>query len=282
MSTHAMFDTGGPRARRRVLIATVLSVVGLAGLAGLVYYQFYSAGQLKPSQWQTFVQPGNLAYLARALRGTAAAAAGAGAIALPLGLLLAVGRLSRLAVLRVPATAVIEFFRAVPVLLVIYVFLFALPQYGVNPSTYWKLVIPIGLCAAAVLAEVFRAGVLAVPRGQEEAGLSVGLTKGQAFRIVVFPQALRMIVPALVAQVVVVVKDTAFGWVVSYPELMQSGRVLVANTGDLVQTYLVITLIYVVINVLISAFAHYLDRVLGRARTGRRVSVLTVVERSAA
>ncbi|WP_313558454.1 amino acid ABC transporter permease [Miniimonas arenae] len=281
MSAHALFDTQGPRGRATVRIVTMLSVVAAFALAALVYWQLYRTGQLAPSKWRTFTQPGTLRYFADALRNTALAALGAAAIGLPLGLVLALGRLSRRRWLRLPSTAVIELFRAVPVLLVIYVFMFALPAYGIRLSIYAKLVIPIGLCAAAVLAEVFRAGVLAVPRGQTEAGLAVGLREGLVMRIVVFPQALRMVVPALVAQSVVVVKDTAFGYVVSYPELMQSGKVLVANTNDLIQTYLVITLVYVVVNVLISAFAQRLERRMNRARGMGRVSILARVRRTA-
>lgn len=281
MSTHALFDTAGPRAQRTVRIVTVASVVLIAAALALAVWQFHSSGQLAPSKWRTFVESGTLRYFGRALRGTLTAALGAAAIGLPLGLALALGRLSTRYWLRWPATSVIEFFRAVPVLLIIYVFLFALPQYGINPSTYFKLVIPIGLCAAAVMAEVFRAGVLAVPRGQSEAGMAVGLHQGQVMRLVVFPQALRMIVPALVAQAVIVVKDTAFGWVVSYPELMQSGRVLVANTGDLVQTYLVITVVYVMLNIAISALAQRLERRLNAGRGAGRVSLLARARRSA-
>ena len=274
---HVLFDVAGPVARRRTRIVTGISVVAIVGALGLVYFQLYSSGALAPSKWLTFTEPGTLRYFRGALANTALAALGAGALAVPLGLIMALGRLSASPLLRVPATAYIEFFRAVPVLLVIYAFMFALPQYGINPSVYYKLAIPIGLCTSAVLAEVFRAGVLAIPRGQNEAGLAVGLTDGQSFRTVVFPQALRVIVPALVAQAVIVVKDTAFGYVVSYPELQQSARVLVANTGDLVQTYFVVTVVYIVVNVIISRLAVIIDRRLATRAAGRRRQPLSVL-----
>ncbi|MFT4218255.1 MAG: amino acid ABC transporter permease [Micropruina sp.] len=266
---HALFDTAGPKARARVRIFTVISVLILLAIIGLAYWQLYLSGALAPSKWLPFTQPAIQSYFAGALGRTALAALGAAVIAVPLGLVLALGRLSPVALFRWPATAFIEFFRAIPVLLVIYAFMFALPSYGINPSEYWKLVIPVGLCTAAVIAEVFRAGVLALPRGQTEAGLSVGLTPGQTFRLVVFPQALRVVIPALVAQAVIVVKDTAFGYVVSYPELQQSARVLVANTRNLVQTYLVVTVIYIVINLLISRVAVWMDRKLATRRAGK-------------
>ncbi len=267
MSAHAIFDATGPRGRRITRVVTVISLVLVAGLGALAIWQLGRTGQLAASKWETFVNPRIVAYLATGLKNTGLAALGAAAIGLPLGAILALGRMSAHRIFRWPATVVIELFRAVPVLLIIYVFMFALPQYGIDLSIYTKLAVPIGLCAAAVMAEVFRAGVLAVPRGQTEAALSIGLRPGAAMRIVVFPQALRMIIPALVAQAVVVVKDTAFGYVVSYPELMQAGRVLVANTSDLIQTYFVITVIYVLVNMAISWLAHRLERRLGRSRS---------------
>ena len=169
---HALFDTAGPKARARVRVFTALSIVLLLAIVGLAYWQLYLSGALAPSKWMPFTQPAIQAYFAGALGRTALAALGAAVIALPLGLVLALGRLSPIAVLRWPATAFIEFFRAIPVLLVIYAFMFALPSYGINPSEYLKLVIPVGLCTAAVIAEVFRAGVLAIPRGQTEAAIN--------------------------------------------------------------------------------------------------------------
>jgi glutamate transport system permease protein len=263
-----LFDAVGPRARRRVAILTIVSILLSLALAGLAYAQFYRSGQLAPSKWAEFYQPSTWQYLLRAFRNTALATVGAGAIALPFGLVLAVGRLSRVRWLRWPCTAVVEFLRAVPLLLIIYIFVSGLPPYGINPDVFWKLVIPIGLCSGATIAEVFRAGILALPAGQTEAALAVGLTKSQAFRLVVFPQAVRIVFPALIAQVVILLKDTTLGYVVSYGELQQSSKVLVASTGHLVQTYLLITVIYIGMNVVISNIAGAIDRRMSRRRAG--------------
>src|SRR5690625_718005 len=277
MSAHAMFDTAGPRARRWIRILTWLSIAGILALFGYAYWRFYDSGALAPSKWRTFTEPATVNYMITALKNTMKAAGAAGAMALPLGLVLALGRLSKITPLRWLCTAIIELFRAIPVLLIIYVFMFALPAYGINAPTFYKLVLPITLCAAATIAEVFRAGVLALPRGQTEAGLTVGLTDGATFRLIVFPPALRVRIPALVAQAVTVVKDSAFGYVVSYAELLQSGKVLIANTGDLVQTYLLVTVIYILVNVLISWAARALDQRMGR-RGAKRLS-LTMTRR---
>lgn len=260
MSTvSAIFDAPGPRGRRLIVIVTALSVLAIIAAAALAVRQFAINGQLDPSKWAEFTQWRTQRYLLLALGRTALAAAGAAAIALPLGLALAVGRLSDAKSLRWTATALIEFFRAIPLLLLIYIFFVALPQYGLNPDLFWKLVIPIGLCSAATVAEVFRAGVLALPAGQAEAGAAIGLTPSQIFRLIEFPQALRMVVPSLVAQVVILLKDTTLGYVVSYSELQHSARVLVASTGHLIQTYLIVAVVFVAINIGISSFARQLD-----------------------
>ncbi len=265
--TSAIFDAPGPKTRRRIQIITILSLIALAALTVYAVYLFGTNGQLAAKKWINFTQWPTIRYLLKALGKTLLAATGAAAIALPLGALLAVGRLSQNRPLRWLSTTLIELFRAIPLLLIIYIFLIALPQYGINPDLFWKLVIPIALCAGATIAEVLRAGVLAVPAGQREAGAAIGLLDGQIMRMILMPQAIRMVIPSLVAQLVILLKDTTLGYVVSYGELQHSARVLVASTGNLIQTYLVVTVIYVLINVAISHYASYLDARMARKRS---------------
>ena len=174
--------------------------------------------------------------------------------------MLLVGRRSRLRLVRWPAIAVIDVLRGVPTLLLIYVCFLVLPSAGIKLSSYWMLTLPVGLSTAAVVAEVYRAGVLAVPRGQTEAARALGLNEARVFAHVVFPQALRYIVPALVAQLVIVVKDTTFGYVVTYGELMQNARVLVANYRSLVPVYLAVAVLYCSVNYAISRASRQLGR----------------------
>ena len=211
--------------------------------------------QLAPDKWEVFTTWPIIRYLLKGLGNTLLAAAGSAAIALPLGVALALLRLSPTTWVRWIGTAIIEFFRSIPLLLLIYIFFIALPKYGINPDLYWKLVIPIGLCSGATIAEVFRAGILALPRGQTEAAEALGLTRAQTLRYVVFPQALRLVMPSLLAQVAILIKDTTLGYVVSYSELQYSAKVLVSNTGDLIQTYLLVTLVFIVVNVAITRTA---------------------------
>jgi glutamate transport system permease protein len=266
-----IFDAAGPRGRRTIRIVTVLSGLAIAAVVVLVILRFSAAGQLAADRWAEFTQWPYIQFLLAGLGNTAVAAAVAALFAIPTALLMALARTSHRAWLRRPATAYIEFFRSVPLLLVVYIFVSGLPSYGINPDIFWKLVIPIALCSSGVMAEIFRAGILALPAGQVEAALSIGLVHSQATRYVVLPQAVRIVVPSMVAQLVVLLKDTTLGYAVSYPELMKTANNLTAYTNHLIQTYLVIGVVYVVTNILISHFARYLEaRVSGRtARTGR-------------
>jgi glutamate transport system permease protein len=229
-------------------------------LAAATVYRFHAAGQFEPRLWEFFAWETTWAFLGKGLLGTLVSAASAAVIALVLGLVLLVGRLSPLRLARWPAVAVIEFLRGVPTLLLIYVCFLVLPSAGIKLSAYWMLTLPVGLSAAALVAEVYRAGVLAVPRGQTDAARALGLSRAQVFAHVVFPQALRYIVPALVAQLVIVVKDTTFGYVVTYGELMQNARVLIANYRSLVPVYLAVAVLYCVVNYAISRASRRLGR----------------------
>ena len=255
-----LFSDLGHRAQRVSRALSVVVSAALLVLAAGVVVRFQAAGQLESRLWEFFAWQTTWAFLAKGLLGTLASAAMAAVIALALGLVLMLGRLSPLRLLRWPAVAVIEFLRGVPTLLLIYVCFLVLPSVGIKLGAYWMLTLPVGLSASALVAEVYRAGVLAVPRGQTDAALALGLGKGRVFAHVVFPQALRYIVPALVAQLVIVVKDTTFGYVVTYGELMQNAKVLIANYRSLVPVYLVVAVLYCLVNYAISRASQRLGR----------------------
>lgn len=255
-----LFGSPSPRARAITRVVSGISAAALLALVAAAALRFHEAGQLEARFWNFFAWPTTWAFLAKGLLGTLASAAMAAVIALTLGLVLMVGRLARPRLVRWPSIALIEFLRGTPTLLLIYACFLVLPSIGVKLSTYWMLTLPIGLSTAAVVAEVYRAGVLAVPRGQTSAARSLGLTEAQVFFLVVFPQALRYIVPALVAQLVIVVKDTTFGYVVTYGELMQNARVLIANYHSLVPVYLVVAALYCLVNYAISRASQRLGR----------------------
>ena len=255
-----LFGAPSPQARKITQVVSLIAAAGLIALAAGVVWRFHSAGQLEARFWEFFAWPTTWAFLAKGLLGTLASSAMAAVIALALGLVLLAGRLARPRIVRWPSIAVIEFLRGTPTLLLIYVCFLVLPAAGIKLGTYWMLTLPIGLSTAAVVAEVYRAGVLAVPRGQTDAARSLGLTEVQVFRLVVFPQAVRFIVPALVAQLVIVVKDTTFGYIVTYGELMQNAKVLIANYHALVPVYLVVAVLYCLVNYAISRASRRLNR----------------------
>lgn len=258
--TAYLYDEPGPRGRRRIRIASVVSVLVLAALVALMLRQFASRGQLDADRWTPFLSWPIWEYLLVGLRGTLLAAAVVAVLGGALGVLLALGRLSPLRPLRWLCTGFIEVFRTLPVLLLIYLMLFGLPAYGINLPVLWKLVVPLTIANAAAFAEIVRAGVLSLPRGQTEAGYSLGMRRLQVMRAVVLPQALRAVTPSLVVQLVSLLKDTSLGYVVAFTELLYRAQVLSAYNRLLVQTFLVVTLVYLVVNGLLSALASRLKR----------------------
>ena len=248
----ALFEAPGPRMRRNIRVGTAISLVLATVALGLVVQRFYLTGQLAAKYWTFFGQASTWAFLGRGFLGTIQVALVAGVIALVLGLVLMLGRTSALRPVALVSRVVIDFFRGVPSLLLIYFFFLVVPQYGIKLSSFWMITLPVGLAASGVLAEVFRAGVNAVPRGQVEAAMSLGMSKHKITFKIVLPQAIRFVIPTLISQLVVVVKDTTVAYVVSYPDMLQNARVLITNYDALVSTYFVIAIIYILLNYLIN------------------------------
>jgi len=261
-----LFDEPGPAGRRRIRIVTVVTVLVIAAVIALAVKRFADSGQLAAERWTTFGQLSYVRFLWEGLKGTLIAAGVSALISFPAGALLGLMRISVHRPVRWVAGVYVELFRAIPLLLLIYAFLLGLPRFGINLPIFWKLVVPIVMVNSAVLAELVRAGIGAVDPGQFQAGEAIGLRRGQVLRLIVLPQALRLIVPTLVTQLTTLLKDTTLGYVVSYPELMKQGNNLTVYTHLLIQTFLIIAIIYVLINFALSQLAHALDRRLGRRR----------------
>ncbi len=244
----ALYEAPGPRTRRLTAILTIVSLVLVCIGLALVVRQFYVTGQLDAKYWAFFAQWSTWAYLLEGFLGTLVVAVTAAGISLVLGVVLMLGRTSPIMPISVVSRVIIDFFRGVPSLLLIYFFFLGLPTIGLYLPPFWMITIPVSLAASGVLAEVFRAGVNAVPKGQTEAALSIGLTPGKTMFKIVLPQALRIVIPSLISQLVVVVKDTTVAYVVSYPDLMQNGRVLITTHDSVVSVYLVTAIIYILVN----------------------------------
>ncbi len=244
----ALYEPPGPRTKRYISICTVISVIALAILAVAVIRQFYVNGQLAAKYWTLFTRYTTWRFLGQGLAGTIAVALVSGAIAFVLGMLLMLGRISQSRLLRGISRALIEFSRGVPTLLFIYFFFLVAPQFGISLPAFWKIAAPVAISASGVVAEVLRSGVNAVPKGQTEAAQSLGMRWGSVFFKIVFPQALRYVVPAMISELVIVLKDTTFAYVVSYADLMQNAKVLISNYDALLSVYLVVAVIYILIN----------------------------------
>ncbi|WP_375426687.1 amino acid ABC transporter permease [uncultured Friedmanniella sp.] len=270
-ASRVLFDEPGPRGRRRIAIGTVVISVLILLVLFLGFRTLNASGELAYAKWKPFWQQWAVKFLLEGLKGTLLVTLASGLVSFPAGALLGVGRAGRNPVVKALCTAYIEIFRSVPTLLLVYVFLFALPGVGLNVSIFWKLTVPIILINSAVIAEIVRAGIRSLDRGQSEAALALGMTTAKTMRLVVLPQAVRLVIPTLVTQLVALLKDSTLGYVVSYPELMKQANNLANNTKLLLQAFVVVSAVYVVINFALTRLATYLEhriRTRPRARPG--------------
>jgi glutamate transport system permease protein len=268
MSAPVLFDLPGPRSRARIRIGTVIGTLVVLAVIAFVLVRLGGNGQLDPQRWSVLFDPnsGVPQALGQALLRTLRVAAVGMVFATALGLLLAVGRLSDHRAVRVVVTTIIEFFRAIPLLVVIFALYFVLPSLGIRLSAYAALTTGLVLYNMAVLAEIFRAGILSVDRGQSEAASGLGLRKSQVMRLVLLPQAIRRMLPVLIAQLVVLLKDSSLGFIIGYFELLRQARSLVEfftprfGNEYTFQLYVGAGLIYIIVNVLLSQLAKYIER----------------------
>ena len=256
MSATVLYDLPGPNARRRHRIAGGVGALGVAVVLGLVGVRLAEEGQFEARTWEFLTVAGTYEAIWEGLVNTLRVAVVAVALSLAFGGLLAAARLSRPALLRWPAIAIIEFFRAVPLLLLI---LFVFLGFGNDIGRFWSLVVALVLYNGSVLAEVFRAGIQAVPRGQREAAHAIGLRDSQVMRLVLAPQAVRVMLPAIISQSVVALKDSALGLIIAYEELARVGRQLYVFYNNPLAVGVTIAAIYVVINYTLSRIAVMLE-----------------------
>lgn len=267
---NVLFDAPGPKARARHLALTVLGAILVAGILAFVVWRFAQAGQLEPAMWTPFVTDGGLwtEYLLPGIKGTLVAAALAIVFAGVFGVVFGLGRLSSVAPVRWVCGVIVEFFRAVPVLLMM---VFAYFGFYVNQSVIPSDQAPLAavvtgltLYNGAVIAELIRSGVHGLPRGQVEAGLSIGLTAPQTLRSIQLPQALTAMLPALVGQLVVILKDSALGYAITYLELLNWSKTLGSAYANTVPAYIVAALLFILVNYTLTTLATYLE---GRLKT---------------
>ncbi|MFC9702024.1 amino acid ABC transporter permease [Streptomyces sp. NPDC056943] len=278
--TSFLYDTPGPRAKRRNVVYTIvfLAVLGLA--AWWVLSAMADKNQLAAEKWTPFVTDSRIwtTYLLPGLTETLKAAALSILIALPLGALLGIGRLSDHRWVRVSTGALVEFFRAIPVLLLMIFANQIYRQFTTVSSDFrplYAVVTGLVLYNASVIAEVVRAGVLSLPRGQGDAAEALGMRKSQTMLYVLLPQAVTVMLPALVSQLVVIVKDTALGGaMLGFAELLTEGRNITANYGaNTIAALTVIALIFITINFALTSLASWLEK---RLRRGKKSASVTL------
>jgi glutamate transport system permease protein len=275
MSTQAvLFDVPGPRARLTYRIIGVIAVLLLAGLVALIIRGLAnpSDNQFTAEKWAPFLDPVTwTAYLLPGLLRTLQAAAIAVVLSIAVGLVLGVGRLSQSRVLRAVCGLYVEFFRSVPVLvMMIFAYFFAVFVVGIvgDAASLFGVVAGLVLYNSSVIAELIRSGVHALPRGQGEAGLALGLTPSQAMMAILLPQAITSMLPSLLSQLVVILKDTALGYIINYAELIRGGQNLSTNFGNLIPTFIVLAAIFIAINYALTAVARLVERRLQRSAKG--------------
>jgi glutamate transport system permease protein len=255
-------DDLGPRGRRRVAIATAISLVAIACAIGWAIKRFHDKGQLEGDLWESIFTRSTYRFLLTGLRNTLSASVVAMALALLLGALGAYGRLDHRRTTRAVSIVLIELFRATPLVLLIYFVGIAVPRYLFELSSYWYLVSALALYNGSVIAEVLRAGVLALGSGQREAALTIGFTEGQALRRVLFPQAARSMTPAIINQLVTLLKDSSLGALVLLPavdDLLRRGRQVGEFNRNPLQALMVTGVVYIAINFALSSGARWLE-----------------------
>jgi glutamate transport system permease protein len=267
-----LFDAPGPRARARNRVFNGVTAVVLVLVLWVVFSRLTEKGQLDAAKWKPFLTS-NLwvTYVLPGVQGTLTAAAVSIVLALLLGFVLGVGRMSTHLALRWTCSVIVEFFRAVPVLIMMIFAYFLYATYDAFPSKHLALagvITGLTLYNGAVIAEIVRAGVNALPRGQAEAASALGLRWGQTMRSILLPQAVTSMLPVLVSQMVVVLKDTAIGYQITFVEMVRQGTNIGSSYGNYIPALIVIALLMIAVNFTLSAFAGWLERRMRRSRRG--------------
>jgi glutamate transport system permease protein len=272
--TTVLFDAPGPKARLRHWVLTVVGALAIAALLLVLIRELAAKDQLTAAKWEPFLDPVTwTSYLLPGLKGTLVAAFYAVILGLVFGIALGMGRLSNLRPIRWACGVFVEFFRAVPVLMMMlfayYVFLFGFQISGDNLSLY-GVVAGLTFYNASVIAELIRSGVGSLPKGQREAGLAIGLTPFSTLWHILLPQAITLMLPSIISQLVVILKDSALGFLILYEELIRSGQTLASSKGNLIPTFIVIAVIFIVVNYTLTLVARRLERRLQTSKRGAK------------
>ncbi|MFI6645080.1 amino acid ABC transporter permease [Streptomyces sp. NPDC050504] len=269
MSASVLYDAPGPKAVVRNRIFAVIGSLAIAALLVVSVMRLSDKGHLAAGMWDIFNYAGIRQNILDGVVATLKAFGLAAVGSLVLGVVLAVGRLSDHKPVRWLATGFIELFRSIPLLITIYaIWVGFLTDYSM-----WALALGLSVYNGCVQAEVLRAGINSVPKGQREAAYALGMSKTQVMVSVLMPQAIRAMLPTIISQLVVTLKDTSLGYIILYPELLNSIRLIASNTQvngqyPYVSTIIVGGTIYVVMCLMLSSLATWIEKRGRRAKTG--------------
>ena len=275
MTNAVLYETPGPQAKRRSLVASATVGLLLLALVGWIVYTLGTQGQLTAEKWGPLLDPTNGTFTAlwglmgTGLLGTLTAAVLAMVFSMVIGTLLAITRVVSAPWYRWLVVGVVELLRGVPVVIMVFFAFRVLPSLGLDLSPMWFLVIGLTAYNSVIIAEIVRAGILALPKGQSEAAYAIGLRRGQVLSQVLLPQAFRAMLPALISQLVVIVKDTSLGFIVAYVDVVREAQVIIQNLNNPIQTYIVVGAIFILINYALSRLATFTERRLSQGRKGK-------------
>ena len=272
-----LYEPPGPMARRRNRIISVVGVVLLFCFMYAVGHRLEASGQFDAHRWKIFLHPGTLKFLFDGLMATLLAAVISTVLAFSLAVPLALARLSNRFWVRTLAAGYIGCFRAVPLLLLILFTVILLPSIGVHWSALAYLIFGMVLHHSAMTAEVVRAGILSLGRGQKEAALSIGMRDHQAMMWVVLPQALKLMLPTLVSAVLAIVQDTSLGYIIPYEELLRrSQQISSFAPQSLLQSAFIVTVMYGFVSALLLALRRWIERRQAYDSRGQRTEIAVI------
>ncbi|MFW0154499.1 amino acid ABC transporter permease [Rothia sp. P6271] len=262
-TTSVLFDTPGPRGRALTRAFNIIAIIALLAFFGYVLMVMNRQGQLEAEKWtELFTYRAWESYFIPGIISTLKAAFIAVITSVIFGMIFGYMRLAQNAFVRAIGTVVVEFFRAVPVLIMMIFFWLFLGRFSVfSPSELPFIAVVLGLTLynGSVIAELLRSGVKQLPKGQGEAGVAIGLTPGQVLRNILMPQAMLTMMPSLLSQFVVILKDTALGYIISYPELLAAARRFGSGEGNILQSLLLAAVLFIIINFALTIFASWLS-----------------------
>lgn len=262
MAASVLYDQPGPRAKVRNRILAVVTVLGVTGIIWFIISQFAAAGQFAPQKWAFLQSPRIVQGFVQGALNTLTAFGLAAVLSLAFGFILAVGRLSDHAWVRAIFSFLVETFRAIPLLILMMLLYYGLPTIDIKLTPFTAVVIALTAYNGSVLAEAIRAGVVSLPKGQAEAAYAVGMRKYQVMTLILLPQAVKSMLPVIISQLVVALKDTALGFVITYQELLYQVKLIgnqISYGYPLIPAAIVGAVIYIGLCVILSGIARYTE-----------------------